>query len=334
MTVTFFSRIWWSVAFDPEDQSSSGSGYLDMINQGGNITGLATLPQYFFIFQENQYNVYSYQTGSTPLNFIRSIKYGCNYQKTIQEVTKNGQQYLIYLANNGDVRVTNGPTYDESISDNISTIVHGLLNNRSVKDYYSTTPNCVPNAHVDSKNKIYRLFYAGSSSNTNKCLNYHYDKGIWTSGSSEAYNDSYSLIGYKTNLAVMGNSDAGGVTYELTSTMGTSDVGTLDFGWISTDSANKKVKVHNIILWAHAHSACSTTLTITVYNDPSNHTAVKTETRTLAYNSTADNLQKIIFNLGGVLGDYVRLVLTDSGTTSDYSIDKAIINFDAVDSSN
>jgi hypothetical protein len=132
----------------------------------------------------------------------------------------------------------------------------------------------------------------------------------------------------------MGNSDAGGVTYELTSTMGTSDVGTLDFGWISTDSANKKVKVHNIILWAHAHSACSTTLTITVYNDPSNHTAVKTETRTLAYNSTADNLQKVIFNLGGVLGDYVRLVLTDSGTTSDYSIDKAIINFDAVDSSN
>jgi hypothetical protein len=325
-----YSRIYWTVAGDLEDFSGDGAGYLDIYSGIGGITGLATLGNLFFAFQEKCYTVYQYQIGDTPLNYLKTVNHGCNFKRTIVEI----ENVLWYLSDIGEIRKTDGST-DVSISQRIKPITNQILNNRSIKDYYGSYPNTVPHAIYDKLNNAYRLFYAGTSSNVNKCLSYFIDRDIFTTASDVNYLTSTSSFGYESYIGAFGNSNANGNTYRFyTNYSATNKTGTIDLGWISSGDPKKQIKIHNVELWVHAEqgvsSNCNATFTVTVYKDPATNTSSGTYTTTIAYNSVVDNLQKKRIQTPTAYGDYVRLVLTDSGTTN-YSIDKLILEVETVE---
>ena len=187
-----YSRVYWSVAGDLEDFSSAGAGYVDVYSGIGGITGLATLGNLFFVFQEKAYTVYQYAIGDSPLSYLNTINHGCNFKRTIVEI----DGVLWYLSDNGEIRKTNGST-DVSISGKIKPLTNKILNNRTIKDYYGASLNCVPHAVWDKFNNAYRLFYAGTSSNTDKCLSYFIDKDIFTTASGTNYLTSASVFGFE-----------------------------------------------------------------------------------------------------------------------------------------
>jgi hypothetical protein len=326
-----WNRIYWSVSGDPEDFTSAGSGYLDLVERGGAITGMFGLGPYFIVMQEKSHNIYSYQSGDNPLNYLRTIDVGCNYQKTAVEI--DGMVY--FLSDSGDIVRTNGNT-SQILSRQISTITQGITNSRTVSDYYGTEVDCTPFAICDSLNNCYRLFYAGSSTSVNKCLTYWIDKDIWTS-SSTIFGSGVDIFGSSDYIGMFGNSSGTGKTYYLRTDYSDVDkTGTLDLGFISSGDSAKKIKINYIDVWYHAQAGetsaddCDCTITLSVYKNQETNVAAKTITKTLAYNSTADNLLKKRF-IVTLAGNYLRPVFVDSGSKRNYAIDKVEINFDVQD---
>jgi len=336
MVLNWFNRVSWSATGDPEDWSGPDTGFLDIVEQGGSITGLAVLGDLFFIFQEKNYSVWQYQAGNVPFYKRETFYHGCNHQRTIVETG----EAVYYLSDSGDIRVTNG-SQDIILSEGIKPITLDFLNNRSIKDYYSgTAPDCVPHAFYDKVHNAYRLFYAGSSGNTDKCLTYFIDNKVFTTCPDTNFGSSISVYGFDDYISMMGNSDGDGTTNYLVPGFADPDkMGTWDLGWISSGNAKAKVKVYNVEIWFHAEAGetaaddCNCPISIAVYNDPSTNTVYKTVTDTLAYNDVADNLQRKVISVGAV-GDYIRLVLTDVGVSAsnrNYNIDKCIVKFDIMD---
>ena len=331
--VSFFNRVWWSAAGDPENFSAPDAGSFDVINGAGGITGLASLGELFFIFQEKCHTIYQYQPGDNPLAFIKTVWHGCNSHRTIVEIEGS----LFYLSDVGEIRVTNGSS-DVSLSDKIKPLANKIINGRTVKNYYDDAPNTMPCAFYDKYYNAYRLFYAGTSTYNDKCLSYFLDKGVFTTASGTFVMDIMPTFGYDAYIGMYGNSNASGITnYLVPNYADTSKVGTIDLGWISSGDVKKQIQVKNIEIWFHAEAGsieadnCDTIITVTAYIDPETNTALGTYTDTLAYNATADNLQKKRIRIDAT-GDYVRLVITDSGTMANYSIDRIIVDADQINS--
>jgi hypothetical protein len=331
MTVSYYNKLWWSAIGDPEDYSTPDSGFLNISEAGGAITGLAKLGDYFFVFQENIYTVYQKRIGDIPFNRLTTWEYGCNSEPTIKEI--NG--WLYYLSSEGDIRKTNGIS-DICLSDAIRPTVKTIINGRSVSDYYGGQADAMPCAEYDRYNNAYRLFYAGSSSYNDKSLTYFIDAGIWLQADGIYVSATAPVDDDTTYLAVLGNSNAGGVTYNLVAKYSDPNkAGTFDSGWVTASNPKNGIKIYEVTVWAHADAgtggaSCNTSITATVYKDPETNTAYAAETQTLAYNSVADNLIKLTFSSLACQGDYVRVKITDSGSGANYSIDKVVVNFDQI----
>jgi len=327
----WLNRNWYSGVAEPEDWTGTEGGYIDSVDDGGAVTGTKTLGDFFLVFQENLYTVYQYTVGDNPFaNPIKTWNHGCNHGRTIVEI----DGFVYYLSGNGDIRKTNG-LQDVVLSERIKPLTVGILNSRNIKDYYSgTAPETVPTAFRDKVNNAYRLFYSGTSTNNDKCLSYFLDRDVFTTAPSTNVLTAVSVYGYEDYVAALGNSDADGKTYYMNHSYSATDTtGTLDLGWISSGNPQNKIKIYGIELWLHAQAGsaapdnCSLTMTATVYDDPSSSTSTSSNTNTLAYNSIADNLQKVVIPIN-VVGDYIRIVLTDSGSKTNYSIDKIIVKHD------
>ena len=327
------NRVYWSAVGDPEQFSTPDSGYVDVIEQGGAITGFATLGDFFFVFQEKCYTVYQYQIGDDPLRQIRVENTGCNYERTIVEIAG----WLFYLSDTGDIRQTNG-VQDRALSRSIYPLTQTIINNRTIKDYYSGSSATTPHAFYDEVNNTYRLCFAGESDDANKFLTYWVDTGIFTTASAVSLGSSVSCAGLTEYIAAVGNSAGNGRTFYIVPGYGDYNrTGILDLGWISSGNPNQKIKVYYIEIWFHAEAGetavddCDCTINVVVYRDPETNTISKTLTRTLDYNSVADNLVKKRININAV-EDYVRLVLSDSGSNKNYAIDKIIVKWDKMNS--
>lgn len=295
---------------------------------------MAGLGDLFFIFQEKCYTVYQYQIGHSPFSYGKTVWHGCNSHRTIVEIEGS----LFYLSDVGEIRITDGST-DRSISDRIKPLTNKILNNRTIKDYYTTSPNTMPCAFYDKVNNAYRLFYARTSTKNDKCLSYFIDKDIFTTASATYVMSVMPTFGYDAYIGMYGNSSADGKTYYLVPDYSDVDkTGTIDLGWISSGNPKKQIRVRSVELWIHAQAGstagdnCTCTITITPYIDPATNTALDTYTETLAYNSVADNLQKLKIVTPSILGEYVRLTITDTGSKKNYSIDKIIVDTDILDS--
>jgi hypothetical protein len=330
--LNYYSKLWWSAIADPDEYSTIDSGYLNVTEPGGAITGIKGLDDYFFVFQESVYTVYQKNLGDVPFSKLLARQYGCHSDKTIQDINST----LFYLSSTGDIRVTNGIT-DNSISAGIKEITRDIINGRNNSDYYSGSANAMPSAVYDRYNNAYRLYYAGASTSCDKCLTYFIDKGIWTTCDTQNVLTGCPVTDTSNEIAVVGNSDASGVTYTMQSKY--SDVnaeGTIDLGWIASGAPNKDIKLQQLKLWVHADAGeavadnCNCTITATVYNDPSSLTSYTSESNTLAYNGVRDNLQEIEFNNIQCTSHYVRIVLTDSGTNRNYSISKILISYETM----
>lgn len=334
----YFVRVWWSVPFDPEDISTTGGGYIDLYNGGGAITGMTTIGSYLLVFQERCYTVYQYVVGDVPISFVKEVGQGCRHQRTIQKVFKNGVEYVMYLSSNNELRMTSGGGYDLEVSTKIRPFLKAIsdTNTDTIHDYY-TSGGCtrVPSALYDSVNAVYRLYYSdGSESINNKVLNYFVEKNMFSTGTANV-NATCSISGRTPYLGVLGTANSDGKTLVyLPNASNTSLTGTVDFGWMTSSEPAKRIKVNGMYLWLHAQGSgsatdCDATLTFTGYNDPSVNTAVVTVAKTLTYNSSQSNLQWIYVPIG-LVGDYVRVSMTDSGTTN-YSIDKVVIDYEELD---
>lgn len=342
MATTWLNRVYWSAVADPEDWSSPDAGYIEVIEHGGAISGLKALGDLLFVFQEKVYTVYQYQEGDVPIYKVKTFEHGCAHDRTI--IDKDGTIY--YLSDVGDLRRTNGHQ-DDIISTKIRPLTLDILKERTLKDYYSgTAPSTVPNAFYDKVNNAYRLFYAGSPDaglhRCNKCLSYFFDKDVFTTASSIYVGASINIFGFSENIAMIGNSNASGVTNYLVPDYADGDKqGTWDLGWIFSGNPKNNVKVYNLELWIHAEDGdaidnsedCDCTITATIYKDPSSSTALKTFSKTITYNGVADNLQKMLLPIN-TTAPYVRIVLSDSGTNRNYSIEKAIIKFNIMQGKN
>jgi len=330
MVLNWFNRISWSAVGDPEDWSGPDTGFLDVVEQGGSITGLAALGDLFFIFQEKCYSVWQYQVGDVPFYKRETFYHGCNYQRTIVETG----EAVYYLSDVGELRVTNG-SQDVNLSERIRPITLGFLNNRSIKDYYSgTAPDSVPHAFYDRVLNAIRIFYAGTSSNVDKCLTYFIDKQVFTTCSNTNFGSSISVYDFDNYISMMGNSDGDGTTnYLVPGYADPNKVGTWNLGWIMTGNPKSKIKVYNVEIWFHAEAGelaadnCDCTISINVYNDPSSNEVYKTVTDTLEYNDVPDNLQRKVIQIGAV-GDFVKLIIVDSGSKKNYTIDRCIVKID------
>lgn len=326
----WFNRVFYSAVGDVEDYSAADAGWWDVVEQGGAITGLEFFGNYFFVFQEKNYTVYQYQVGDNPVFQRKTFNYGCSHGRTI---VKRADK-IYYLSDVGDVRVTNG-YQDICLSEKIKPLVLGLLNSRSIKDYYSgTAPNCVPNAYWDDVNNAYVLHYAGTSSNTDKCLIYFEDTKIFTTIPSTAVLASISTYGFTDYIAMLGNSGGTGITNSLDKKFASTDTtGTLDLGWLSSGKDDDPLKLYSVELWVQAEAGetaaddCDCTLSVAVYNDPTGGAVLKTVTNTLEYNSVQDNIIKLFFPINQV-GEFMRLVLSDSGSKTNYAIERIIIKFE------
>ena len=333
MVINNWNQITWSAAGDPENWSAPDAGFLTMTNGAGGITGLGTLGDLFFIFQEDAYTVFQYQTGDVPLNFVKLVNNGCNSERTIVEI--DGALY--YLSNSGEIRKTNGYS-DVSVSTKVRPLTNKILNGRGIKDYYSTSQRAMPHSFYDKTNNAYRLFYAGESAYCDKALNYFIDKDLFTTSSGVYYGSSMSTFGLNDYAGVFGNSNLDGKTYSWTPAQsGLTDAGTIDLGWLSSGNPKKQIKIINCEIWLHAQNGvgaddCNCTVNVSVYTNPVTNAITSTTTLPLTYNSVTDNLQKKRFQLVGAVGDYVRLVITDSGSYRNYSIDKIVVEYDVVES--
>jgi hypothetical protein len=336
---TFFRTLTWSVPFWPEwitDGNNPIDGLPNSVNlntDGGDITALGFVQNYFYVFLNRAYFVYGYTGGIDPLEDIRRVSHGCNFDRNMSICEVNGSEYLAYSSDDGHIRLTNGPTYDTPLTSNIRSIAQGVHAGRDANDYYTTYPNACPTLCYDKTLQMLRLFYAGTSSNSDKVLTYHFNKSSWTEGQYNA-NSAIAVSGIDpTYSMIIGPSDGSGKTYGLTQTISSDKALNLDTGWISPAPDNKRVKLYNVTVWAHAHAGCNTTLSFAFYNNPTTTTLVKTETRTLTYNNDVDNLQRIFVN-AVVSGPMVRCVITDDGTSANYAIDRVEIDVEDLKASN
>ena len=334
--LSYYNKLWWSAIADPDEYSTPDAGYIVVTQAGGAITGLAALQDYLFVFQERMYTVYQKRIGDVPISILYSKPFGCNSFQSIVEV--NGS--LFYLSSEGDIRVTNGVS-DQSISEGIKELTKGIINGRSVSDYYGGSANTMPNALYDRYNNAYRLYYAGTSTKCDKCLTYFIDKGVWTQTTGTSVGSSAPAYDTTTYIGLVGNCDSSGITYNLVSKYGdTSKTGTFDTGWLSSGNPENEIKVRNIKVWVHAEPGqvagdnCDCTVTVTSYNDPESSSSYATDSQSISYDGVADNLQLITFNSVSCLGRYIRFVLSDSGSKKNYSISKVSIAFEVLQTTN
>lgn len=341
MSTNLFSTVAWSVPFWPEWTTDSNSplegvpGEATINTDGGSITGLGFVQSYFYIFLNRAYFVYGYTAAETPLEEIKRVNSGCNFFRFMNICDFGGNEFLPYISDTGDIRLTSGPTYDAPISDKILPICRGLLGGRTMTSYYDGVfSNSVPSLFYDAYNKFIRVLYPASSTVCDKMLTYNLKNSAFTTASYSAN----SAIGVydvdPTYIAVIGPSEGSGETYGLLpNTMASNKALTFDTGWIPPTLPGYRTKLYNVIVWTHAQSGCDTTLTFTFYNNQATNSAIKTETRSLVYNSSADNLQRIFVN-AVVCGPSVRCVITDNGTNANYAIDKIILEVDDMKASN
>jgi hypothetical protein len=328
------TRIIYSSAGDLENFSAPDSGAFDLPTTGGAPTGSIELGDILIIFQEKQYSVYQYQASDFPFRDVKSMPYGCNSEATIINI--NGEAW--YLSDDGSIRATNGYT-DRLISDKVKPFTNKILNHRTSKDYYgNTTFNTRPVAVWDKYNNVYRLYYAGTSSYNDKCLNYFIEKDVFTTASSTNVLSAAATFGVDSNVFIYGVSDGTGKTYS--SIINYSDVdktGTLDLGWFSSGNPKNKTRILDVEVWYHAQAGtvagdnCDCTLTLNASIDPATNTTVQTVAHAISYNASADNLQKFRYRLN-LTGEYVHIWFTDSGSKKNYAIDKICVSTDYLDS--
>jgi len=321
--------IYWSVIGDPEDLTGDGAGYKPLVNDFGGITGIKSNGDYYFVFQQLGYTVFQYQQGDDPFYFVKEWKIGCNYQRTIVNVHGS----IFYVANNGDIHITSGGDDRNITEKRIKTITRNILGGRNVSDYYTASgADCVPNAFYDEYNNAYRLFYAGSSSYNDKCLTYFIDQGLFTTATNIYANASISTFGFDDYICSLGNSDASGITYQLDPVNSDPDkTGTFNIGWLFSDDPEEWVHIRKITIYYHAQKAASSTdnadfnSTISIYDNPETDTVTETFAQAVAYNSVQDNLLKKEFAIE-MKAEFLKVVISDSGSKKNYSIDKIFID--------
>lgn len=318
-----------------EKLTAPDAGGFNVQASGGAITGGATLGQLFFVFQERQYTVYQYSATDNPFSYITTQPYGCNSEATIIEY----DGLLWYLAHDGSLRKTSGQS-DVNVSERIKPFTNKILNSLNSADYYAGTGVAKrPCAYYDEYLNAYRLFYTSTNGTENdSCLTYFVDNDVFTTCSSTSVLSIASTFNIDGFTAFYGNADSSGITYSLNKTYSdTAKSGTLDLGWISSGNPRKQIRVQNVEIWYHTQAGetaadnCDCTLSIAVSIDPATDTTLKTITKAIAYNSTADNLQKWRFRVN-VVGEYVHVKITDSGSKKNYALDRVSIITDELES--
>jgi hypothetical protein len=329
MLLNYFKTVSWSTPYDPEWITDSPTstvqigypGEFTIDSDGGNITAMGFLKDYFYVNLQRATFVYMFTGARTPLQDVGRVNYGCAFDRHLDVVDKNGIEYLYWVAENGDIRVTNGPSYNECISDIVSPITTRMLGGRQIQQYYSGDGDAAPASYFDKHSKILRFFYAGATPTNNKMLAYNYMKGSWTTGDGP-YCAAIASYGMDDAVAVLGTSDLSGETHKVSvdETDG-SLKGFINLGWLPPSQPHTKLKVYNVTIWAHAEEGCDTEITVKAYNDKASPEAVRTEVRPLVYNESDENVQKLFYNLL-VSGHAVKITIEDTGENANYAIDK------------
>lgn len=83
-------RVRWSVVGDPEDYTSTGSGFLDLVDTDDNITGFASYKDRLFIIKERSIWELVYVGGTTVFRVIPVIKEVGSYAPLSIDVMKEG----------------------------------------------------------------------------------------------------------------------------------------------------------------------------------------------------------------------------------------------------
>lgn len=120
-------RVRWSCLANPEDWANTGSGFLEIADTGGWVTGFGVLKDRLFTFKEDSVWEISYVGGTTVFTLLlKSEVIGCKAPKTIA-TTEND---IIFLGLD-DVYCYDGFTFKsigEPIKDYLFKVGEGVLN--------------------------------------------------------------------------------------------------------------------------------------------------------------------------------------------------------------
>jgi hypothetical protein len=161
--------VYWSVRGNPEDWTNSGYGFVDLLDNDDEITGMEILGERAFIFKERSIVGCTY-TGQADPAFVFTedmiTEVGCPSGRTI---VNTGREIIflasdnIYSFNGFEVAPVGSPIIDDLL---------GVLN--TTYDYKSHAVN------LPTKN-LYCLFITTTSdTNPDLCYVYHYYEKSWT----------------------------------------------------------------------------------------------------------------------------------------------------------
>lgn len=254
------------------------AGYLDIRMQDVSYgTGMVGVGDYLFVFSENEYIVYRFDTTYTPaISEVRRFRFGCNSADTIKVYG-----YSVIYFTGKEYRMTDGIN-DVSISDDIKPHILYNADVSVMTDYFglSSADDKYPCAMLDSFNMQYKC-WLNDASGTDTRFEYVYDllKGEWISGVSNNYNVAKAIQTFSLNSSPTTNKlNSSYVLYlkpMAESTLRTiffSDSGTQSQGTLMTqdmwfDDVQADKSVEYIDMWFHVPNGLTVTFDFQFYSD-------------------------------------------------------------------
>ena len=290
-----------------------------------NITAIASLGEYFFVFGDREYVTYRY--NADPLTRVTEVarkRKGCNSIDTIQAV----EDYLIYFTGL-EVRMTNGFS-DVLLSEDIANDIKNNCYVQNAIKYYSNTAsdNNMPSSFYDSFNDQYHL-YLTSKDDVNIRYDYCYDitKKQWVSGRENAQNiaKKIEVLSYPADTET--TADKFSYHFPITSTdqmyktflqTGRSAVqvaGEIQSGDMFFGDITKKKQLREIEFWVHVGVSSSVTFDFNFWLDNEKVMATDQQFTVTNTSATDDNyFQKVNLPISGE-GFNFRWSLEDTAWT-------------------
>jgi hypothetical protein len=214
--------VYWSVRGNPEDWTNSGYGFVDLLDNDDEITGMEILGERAFIFKEKSIVGCTY-TGQADPAFVFTedmiTEVGCPSGRTI---VNTGREIIflasdnVYSFNGFEIVPVGSPIIDDLLS---------VLN--TTYDYKSHAVN------LPTKN-LYCLFITTTSdTNPDLCYVYHYYEKSWTIW---AFADNITATTVLEDDTIM-MGDSAGYVYDIDFT-DTNDNGTNISAYIDTKDFN------------------------------------------------------------------------------------------------
>ena len=239
-------------------------------------TGFIGAGDYLYVFSENEYIVFQYDTSvSPPISEVRRFRYGCNSNDTLKLFG-----YSVLYFTGKEPRQTDGMN-DVPLGNDIKDHILYNADINIMPDYFglTATDNKYPCALLDTFNMQYRL-WVNDISQTDVRFEYVYDleKGQWISGPSNFYNIGKAIQTFSLNNTLTTGLASSLILYmepssqDYLSSIAFNDSGTQEQGSLMTQDKFyndvKSLQERDFIdIWVHVPSGLTTTFDFQFWAD-------------------------------------------------------------------